>query len=167
LNSKSIENMRRRRTLSLIALVVLLLGLLAVVTLRIYSEDSTTGDQRLTARSPGSEAGSKPSSTHANNRTTRGTLVPRAAKGTVPNAGAYSDWEFLVVENLTGRPLPGDIAYLARLGPEQGLMKVEAIEGDQAILSLDTLDRTLIRDQDRIETMPPEKLREKPNPAKP
>ncbi len=46
-------------------------------------------------------------------------------------------------------------------------MKVEAIEGDQAILSLDTLDRTLIRDQDRIETMPPEKLREKPNPAKP
>jgi hypothetical protein len=63
---------------------VLLLGLLAVVTLRIYSEDSTTGDPRLTARSPGSEAGSMPSSTHAASRTTRGTLVPHIPLPTIP-----------------------------------------------------------------------------------
>lgn len=64
-------------------------------------------------------------------------------------------WGFLVVENLVGSPQPGDVAYLARLGPDQGLMKVEAVEGNRAILSIESLDQALIRKDDRVETMPP------------
>jgi hypothetical protein len=73
----------------------------------------------------------------------------------------------LMVENLIGKPQYGDIAYLARLGPDRGLMKVEAVEGDKAVLSMDTLDRNLIREGDRVETMPPKDYSEKQSPTKP
>lgn len=62
---------------------------------------------------------------------------------------------------ISGKPQFGDIAYLARLGPDRGLMNVEAVEGDKAILSLDTLDWNLIREGDRVETMPPKDYSEK------
>lgn len=117
------------------------------------------GDQGEGSDSSKTVATPAPGQTRGSGRTARGTLVTRAAKGKVPNPAAHADWGFLIVENLTGNPQPGDLAYLARLGPGQGLMKVEAVDGDKVILSLDTLDRALIRDQDRIETMPPPTIR--------
>jgi len=89
------------------------------------------------------------------NRRARGVLASRAAKANVPSPASHSSWGFLIAEDIVGIPRRGDVAYLARLGPDHGLMKVESVEGDRAVLTMGTLDRALIREGDRIETMPP------------
>ena len=79
----------------------------------------------------------------------------RAARGEVAPGGVNGQWGLVTLENLRGRPESGDEAYVARLGPEGGLMKVESIEGGAAILSVETLDMKELLEEDRIETMPP------------
>jgi hypothetical protein len=137
-----------------IAIALLLIALVAT-SLIIYDEDAvSTGDSDF-GHSPHSASARKVDFPLPDNRRGRGVLVPRAAKGELSAPAAYSAWDFMIAEDIVGSPQPGDVAYLARLGPDHGLMNVESVEGNQAILTIDTLDRALIREGDRIETMPP------------
>ena len=167
MNTKSNENLRRRQVLGYIVLAVLFLGLLAVVTCRTGGDGSSTDNRGLSSNPAEPDAVFKANSASGKERRARGTLVSRAAKGSIPNVENHLPWGMLMVENLIGKPQYGDIAYLARLGPDRGLMKVEAVEGDKAVLSMDTLDRNLIREGDRVETMPPKDYYEKRNPTRP
>jgi len=167
MNTKSNENLRRRQVLGYIVLAVLFLGLLAVVTRRAGGDASSTDNRGLSSNPAEPDAVFKANSASGKERRARGTLVSGSAKGSIPDVEYYRDWGFLMVENLIGKPQSGDIAYLARLGPDRGLMKVLAVEGDKAVLCLDTLERNLIRDGDRVETMPPKDYSEKQSPTKP
>jgi hypothetical protein len=65
-------------------------------------------------------------------------------------------WGFAVVQDLDGSPQVGDDAYVARAGPDGGLMTVEAVDEGAAILGLQELDASVISAGNGIETMPSE-----------
>lgn len=154
MGKETTDDAKRSRHGAYIAVALLLIALVAT-GIKIYDHDAVLiGDSDL-GQSPDSASAGKVDFSHQENRRARGILVPRAAKGEVPAQAAYSSWGLVVAEDIVGSPQPGDVAYLARLGPDHGLMKVESVEGNQAILTIDTLDRALIRDGDRVETMPP------------
>lgn len=79
----------------------------------------------------------------------------RTAIGRVAEDGINSDWSFVVVNNLEGNAERGDEAYIARLGPHAGVMTVESVDGNVAILNLSSELASEIRQGDRIETVPP------------
>ena len=138
------DDAKRSRRGAYIAVALLLIAFVAT-GLKIYDEDAVPmGDSDL-GHSPDSASARKVEFSLPDNRRGRGILIPRAAKGEVPAPTAYDSWELVVAQDIVGAPQPGDVAYLARLGPVHGLMKVESAEGNQAILTIDTLDRTLIR----------------------
>ena len=154
MNKEDTNRAKRSRLGACVAVALLLIALVAT-GLKIYNEDSVpTGDSDFglfTDSASTLEVDSPPPT----NRKARGVLVSRAAKGRVPAPTDLSAWGLLIAEGIVGAPRPGDVAYLARLGPDHGLMKVESVEGNRAILAIDTLDRGLIREGDRVETMPP------------
>jgi hypothetical protein len=154
MSKETTDDAKRSRRGAYIAVALLLIALVAT-GLKIYDEDAVPISDFDLGPSPDSASERKVDFSLTDNRRGRGILVPRAAKGEVPAPAAYSSWGLLIAEEIVGSPQPADVAYLARLGPDHGLMKVESVEGNQAILTIDTLDRALIREGDRVETMPP------------
>jgi hypothetical protein len=148
------DDAKRSRRGAYLAVALLLIALVAT-GLKIYDEDAVPIGDSDFGQLPDSASTREVGFSLPDNRRGRGVLVPRAAKGEIPAPAAYSSWDFMIVEDIVGSPRPGDVAYLARLGPDHGLMKVESVEANRAILTIDTLDRALIREGDRIETMPP------------
>lgn len=154
MNKEDTNQAKRSRRGACVAVALLLIALVAT-GLKIYNQDSRpTGDSDFGLFTD-SASTRKVDSSPPTNRKGRGVLVSRAAKGKVPAPKDYGAWGLLIAEDIVGSPQPGDVAYLARLGPDHGLMKVESVEGSRAILAIDTLDRGLIREGDRVETMPP------------
>jgi hypothetical protein len=87
-------------------------------------------------------------------RVERANFPQRAAKGTISSVNPA--WGFAVVRDLDGSPQAGDDAYVARAGPDGGLMTVEAVDDGAAILGLQELDASVISAGNGIETMPSE-----------
>ena len=146
---------RRWRRVALLVLGALLISA-SVVTTWIVTSRSTRRD----AAGVGSpEQGTVPADALADKRSdhdrNRGPWTGRVAAGDVPERGVDRSWGFVVVDGIRGHPEPGDEAYLARLGPQGGLLRVESVEDDRAVMSFHTVDPGEIRDGDRIETMPP------------
>jgi hypothetical protein len=82
---------------------------------------------------------------------------PKARKNSrsrVAPGGIDSAWGFVVVEDVVGNPKPGDEAYIAELGPDAGLMKIESVSGNRAVLSLGTLPSGTIQEYHSVTTRP-------------
>ncbi|MES2661163.1 MAG: hypothetical protein V4689_21255 [Verrucomicrobiota bacterium] len=154
MSKETTDDANRSRRGAFIAVALVLIAFVAT-DLKVEEKDAgPTGDADF-RQIPDPASTREVNLSLPDNRRARGILVPRAAIGKVPAPAAHRSWGLITVEDIVGSPQPGDVAYLARLGPDHGVMKVESVEGNQAILTIDTLDGALIREGDRIETMPP------------
>lgn len=143
----------------LFAIFLLLLMLMLTLTLTIVWRRSGDRAAAVDSASPAHSFGAgKEGSAQFISPTkaaTRDEKPHRAALGRVAEGGVNPAWGLVVVDDLQGRPENGDQAYVARLGPEGGLMKVASVQANQVVLELGTLDPKDLQDGDRIETMPP------------
>ena len=145
----------RRKALVILG-VLLLLSSVVITGLDIFQsseKDADIGSDGL------DQQGSMQADLGEENRPVRerkkGVWSGRIAAGQVSEGGINSSWGFVIVENLNGNPEPGDEAYIARLGPAGGLLRVEVVENGRAVMDFHTLDPSQLKDGDRIETMPP------------
>lgn len=148
------DHAKRSRRIAYLAIAMLLITSVATSINIIKKEAAHTANAKL-QKHPEYPSTPKVKPSPPDNRRARGVLVTRAATGQLPAPAAYNSWGFVVAEDIIGAPQPGDLAYLARLGPDHGLMKVEAVEANRIVLTMDTLDQSQIFEGDRIETMPP------------